>query len=74
MHGGFEVPAPEIDELAAQLERVKAERAESQPDPPPEVHPHGPRAAAMGGALISSQAATIGANRYLHRQPPNRGN
>jgi len=36
MHCAFRVPAPEIDELAAKLERVKAKRAEPQPDPPPE--------------------------------------
>jgi len=31
MHGAFKVPAPQIDELAAQLDRVKAERAERDP-------------------------------------------
>jgi hypothetical protein len=29
MPGAFEVPVPEIDEVAARLERVKAERAEA---------------------------------------------
>jgi hypothetical protein len=37
MHCAFRVPAPEIDELAAKLERVtKAKRAQPQPDPNPE--------------------------------------
>jgi Family of unknown function (DUF5677) len=44
VHGAFKVPAPEIGELAATLERVKAERTELRPDPLPEVNPHGPRA------------------------------
>ncbi len=35
MHGAFEVPAPALDELAAKLERVKAER----------TNPHEPQAA-----------------------------
>jgi hypothetical protein len=48
MHGAFQVPAPQIDELAAKLERVKAERADRQHDEksePPRSSPHSPRAA-----------------------------
>ena len=31
MHGAFQIPAPEIDELAARIEQVKTERANRQP-------------------------------------------
>lgn len=38
IHGAFEVPAPQIDELASKLEKVKAERANRQPDEPDPIH------------------------------------
>lgn len=39
MHGAFKVPAPEIDELVAKLERLKAEHG----NPPPEPNSRGAR-------------------------------